>query len=158
MGNRKPNWMVWANVPTVELLGAIALSLDIDPREVRHSRDGWMAGGGEPFLDEGKEFLDRLEVAKRNLSQSGPLVPTALVRGAPHKCEAPISAFGQWARSIGWELPNEFPTSILATPPIQTVPAQASMRRRATRWRWLSTLATCNRRQRRYGRNSPTCG
>ncbi len=122
MDDRKPNWKVWANVPTVKILEAVALSLDIEPREIKYYSDaspgrrkikerppvGWIDDGG-PELEEGQEFLDRLEIAKRTISRFKPLKPTLSPGPIYDYWEVSVPAFGQWAKSIGWELPEEFP-------------------------------------------------
>ena len=113
MGDRRPDWAVWGNVPTVELLGAVALSLNIDPREVKHSPDGWMAGvGGGPVLDESPEFKNRLLVASSNLGRNNLLVsvtPRASLESYKHEVYIPL--FGYWAKNLGWNLPDPFPVS-----------------------------------------------
>lgn len=122
MNDRKPNWKVWGNVPTVKILEAVALSLDIEPREIKYYSDafpgqrkikkrppvGWINDGG-PELEEGQEFLDRLEIAKRTISRFKPLKPTFSPGPIHDYWEVSVPAFGQWAKSIGWKLPEEFP-------------------------------------------------
>lgn len=109
MMDRKPNWAVWGNLPTVELLGAVALSLNIDPKKVKHSPHGWMAGASEgPILEEAQEFLDRLAVVVGNIGERGFIATAGNLSVPRHKKVVSIRDFGRWAIGIGWEMPAEF--------------------------------------------------
>ena len=103
---RKPNWEVWGNVPNVEVWEGVALSLDIEPRKVRMSQDGWMGGPGSFAHLEGESFADRLEVVCRNLTGPNALPLAGIVMGEPHYCKVPIAAFARFAISKRWAIPD----------------------------------------------------
>ncbi|HLF97641.1 MAG TPA: hypothetical protein VI457_10895 [Methylococcaceae bacterium] len=92
-----PNWDTWRHIPKVELWEAVALSLNIEPRQNGLIRShSWMAGPGRRAFTAGKEFDDRLFTVERALSDyyvGGILLP----------------AFVKWATGAQWELPMELP-------------------------------------------------
>jgi hypothetical protein len=47
---RVPQWQIWKHIPELKAFEAMALSLNIDPRKVRHSHHSWMLG--TPLFDE----------------------------------------------------------------------------------------------------------
>ncbi len=119
--DRTPNWEKWRHVPNVKLWEAVALSLNIEPALVKHSKHGWMSDSH--LFDESKLFKDRIFVAKRNLSTDGPLKPTAIATGHPEGCEFSLAEFAGWACSISWEIPPELGEKIeLATDAQQNKP------------------------------------
>src|SRR5687768_2225174 len=96
---RKPNWNVWAHVP-VRAYEAVALSLDVDPKRLKVIDHSWMAGpGGNYPHAEGKEFDDRLEVLRRNVSEFDLVTVTM---GEPDRCQLRLPEFAHWALSLGW--------------------------------------------------------
>lgn len=104
--DRKPKWDKWRHVPDVRIWEAVALSLNIEPAKIKHSKDGWMAD--THLFDEGEEFRDRIFIAGRNLGGSGKaLNPTAIVMGSPADSSVSLPAFAQWACSIDWGIPAE---------------------------------------------------
>jgi hypothetical protein len=73
---RAPNWRIWKHVPGPKLYECVALSLNIDPRKLRHHPQAWMTGGpGRPavpvFLED-QEFQERWLVAQRSLGSTLP--------------------------------------------------------------------------------------
>ena len=108
--DRAPNWRKWRHVPNVKLWEAVALSLDIEPKFVKHGPHGWV--GGSHVFSESELFKDRIFIATRNLSVNGPLEPTAIVVAHPEACEVSLVKFSAWARSIDWEIPSELAEGI----------------------------------------------
>lgn len=109
--DRTPNWSVWANVPHVAAWEAVALSLDLDPKHVRVSKDGWMAGPGHFIHEGGQPFADRLEVLTRNLTT---LKLHSVIQGRPHHCEIYVAEFAHFAQTKGWGIPGRL--AALAVP------------------------------------------
>jgi hypothetical protein len=102
--DRSPQWTIWKNMPELRVFEAVALSLNIDPRKVRHNPHAWMAG--KRLFYEDQEFNDRFLVAERNLADIGVLNSVA----AHYKGQEPIirlDSFVRWALRIGWPLPAE---------------------------------------------------
>jgi len=110
--NRRANWDVWANVPGVKAWEAVALSLDIEPKNLKLLDHGWM--GVEHFPhNEGKEFEDRLEVLRRNISFFN---LRSVVMGDPDQCEIFIEDFARWALSLSWLVPPQLAALALRPP------------------------------------------
>jgi len=101
---RTPNWQKWRHVPTARVWEVVALSLDIEPKQVRHSKHGWMAE--THLFDEGEEFADRVFVTCKNLGRDSPLKPTLIQMGHPEACEVSLVDFVQWTRLVGWQIPD----------------------------------------------------
>lgn len=110
--DRKPNWRKWSHVPDVKLWEGVALSLGIEPDQVRISGTSWM-GEGLAFREE-KELDERLFVAKRNLTSGGALEPTSIAMGDPARSMVRLRQFADWVLTLGWPVPPEFVD--LATP------------------------------------------
>jgi hypothetical protein len=85
-----PNWRKWKAVPRVTLREGIALSLNVEPGQLKES----------------KEFGDRLFVAIRNLH--GALKAKAAIVDDPAECLVSLSEFAAWAISVEWKIPDEF--------------------------------------------------
>jgi hypothetical protein len=104
---RVPNWKKWGAVPEVKLWEGVALSLGIEPGEVNHSPDSWIAG--EHLFREAEQFRERLFIASRNLGGPGALRPTAITIGEPSECKVLLKQFVAWAKGLSWQpLPEEF--------------------------------------------------
>jgi hypothetical protein len=109
--DRAPNWSIWKHLPRMKLYESVALSLNIDPLELRHHPQAWMTGGPGrpvvPFFLEGQQFQERWSVAQRSLGSNlpGPINWPEHRHGAPP--EVRLAAFARWARSVEWEMPVE---------------------------------------------------
>ena len=123
--NRVPDWRIWRNVPEVRLWEAVALSLNIDPRQVELNPHAWMSGH-RSFL-EAQDFKDRVFVAERNLGST--LLEPINWRGADSKVR--LSSFVKWAASVGWELPNELHALVLQ--PQAKTPSEENSRTKTPR-------------------------
>ena len=107
---RAPDWRIWRNLIVAKLYECVALSLNIDPRKLRHNSLAWMTGGpGRPpvhVFDEGQAFKDRLFLADRSLGNAlWPVNWKQYTRGADPVVK--LAVFAGWARSCGWEMPVE---------------------------------------------------
>jgi hypothetical protein len=90
-----PNWTYWRIVPTVSLLEAVVLTLNVDPSM-------WVpliAGGGPAGLAE-KGYL-RLDLARRCLGET-------LTAAKPRYGEEQVrlKEFVPWAIALDWTLPD----------------------------------------------------
>jgi hypothetical protein len=142
--DRAANWQIWKHIIEVKLYEAVALSLNIDPKKIRHNSHSWMAG--RRLFDEDQEFKDRLFLVERSLDKLGVLnfANVGYLGGDP---VISLKAFAAWAVSIGWELPNEIteladaaksrptPTATVATQQAAVGEVEASPRpvRRSTK-------------------------
>lgn len=113
-----PNWPVWLNVPKWAAWEAVALSLNIEPRETLTNRDAWMGGSSDFPHDEGPDFDDRLEVLRRNMST---FELVTINMGRPDYCEIRPGEFVAFAKKLGWTLPPEL--ADVSQPPAAAKPA-----------------------------------
>lgn len=116
---KTPNWSgEWNHTPEVELWQASLLSLNLDPHLMTHDREGWMNGpGGGPFLTDASfpnksvkdEYLLRLRLLSKNLSNRDFFSPCTLNMASPNKCGVLLSEFAAWACDVvKWpDLPPE---------------------------------------------------
>jgi hypothetical protein len=70
LSNRAPDWDWWRHVPTVTLHEAVALSLNIDPKQLRRASTRALMAGRQ--FDEGPQFERRLALANRCLGDTLP--------------------------------------------------------------------------------------
>ena len=58
---RQPNidWSYWLQMPEIKAWEAVALSLNLDPEQMVHLKEGWMAGAGSDPLFEDESFPDK---------------------------------------------------------------------------------------------------
>lgn len=99
-----PNWRKWSNMATVELWEAIALTLNIEPK----------------FNPQGTcpDFDSRMEIALSHLQAGGEL--QVVERNSRLHCSrVRLADVARLAASCvpAWEVPAEFPQSVLASPP-----------------------------------------
>jgi hypothetical protein len=110
--DRAPDWRIWKHVPKAKLYDCVALSLNIDPRKLRHDSQAWMTGGpGRPAVPvflEAQPFQDLWFLARESLGSTlaGPINWREYQRGATP--EVKLAIFAKWARSVvEWEMPAE---------------------------------------------------
>ena len=115
----KANWLKWAYIPTVTIEEACFLSMGLEPDKGRKFDDLIAISEGKRPKEYGdqataKELKRRLDIAHANLPNNGGNIPVFGFR----KCNwmaggteptVKLSEFGAWAKSIVWELPEEFP-------------------------------------------------
>jgi len=100
MNNRKPKWTKWNLMPNVEIWKAVALSLGIDPDQLKLNKNSWM-NDGILLFDEGQNFDDRLEVVNANFGHHDLL---------KRREDCPLDSinlinFAKWATLTGWDIP-----------------------------------------------------
>ena len=106
IANRAPDWDWWRHVPTVALHEAVALSLNIDPKQLRRASTRALLAGRQ--FDEGPEFERRLALAKRCLGDTlpGPVNQLA-VRYYDEAAAVRLRDFAAWADPVEWQIPPE---------------------------------------------------
>ena len=111
MVKRAANWKKWSLIPHAKIWEIVALSLDIEPRQVNVKFADWTAASiaGKPRFYEFQEFMDRLDVLIANVEKNTLLSRTGYGDGFPETWELCISNVGIWAESVGWNLPQDFP-------------------------------------------------
>jgi len=103
--DRRVRWSVWKHIPDVNVLQAVALSLNIDPQKIRTHGQSWMTG--EAVVIEAEEFHDRLQILKANLTYTGDLEITSMQLGGGLGTKITVTSFARWASSLGWIIPDE---------------------------------------------------
>jgi hypothetical protein len=106
VSNRAPDWGWWSHVPTVTLHEAVALSLNIDPKQLRRASTHALIAGRQ--FDEGPEFERRLALANRCLGDTlpGPLNQLS-VHYYNEAAAVRLREFARWAHSVEWRVPPE---------------------------------------------------
>lgn len=123
---RNPDWSTWRYLLKARLFQCVALSCEVSPHNAREYLE-YFKECHEICREEGREcgepceeekelpialctFRDRLKVAIASLSPDGPLKPLSeYPEGEPINAEISLSDFADFAESIGWLLPDEFP-------------------------------------------------
>jgi hypothetical protein len=103
-------------VPSVELWEGVALSMNIEPREVRREYS-WKAEAR--FYHESQEFNDRLLVATRNVTRHWMLRPTAKLATALDESRVDLPYFAAFADSLNWNIPPELKQLARLPPALQ---------------------------------------
>jgi hypothetical protein len=106
VSERAPDWGWWRHVPTVALHEAVALTLNIDPKQLRRASTRNLLAGRQ--FEEGPEFEMRLALAKRCLGDTlpGPLNSVSLdFEGGTATVR--LREFAKWALSVEWHIPPE---------------------------------------------------
>ena len=100
----KPNWGKWKHFHIVKLWQAVALSMNLDPKHIGRSLQGWLAGE-DTILAKSLEFKERLDLAISNILK---LTVEHMVPGRPAQWEVTLASFaaqaGRWWKS---EVPPE---------------------------------------------------
>jgi hypothetical protein len=102
--NNKPEWAFWCLLPAVKMWEAVALSLDIDPRQFLPHPAGGGSGGVAVSLIQPPIFSERLDLANRCFGGE-PLPAVQILPGGEPKVT--LQAFTRWAIGIGWPVPQE---------------------------------------------------
>lgn len=122
---RPPKWEeVWRHIHAVRIWEAVALSLDIEPSRVR---DRGNRHGADRF-NESKVFKKRLLRASRSSHDELPRIEGS---GYSEDSKVTLSQFAAWAKSIGWDIPDEL--AALAEDPSSADPVAARNRAIARR-------------------------
>ena len=114
------DWRYWRHMPEVKQWEACALSLNIDPLNLKHSSNAWMSGvGGAPkfslanFPSEAvqTEFDKRLRLLGTSLFKSGYFTTVnKLVMGGRHLATISLDQFARWGLHVELEMPPELVT------------------------------------------------
>ena len=119
--DRPPRWSKWKLMPEVKLWEAIALSLNIEPKEIKLDSDAY---GYEvlPF-DEGEEFNDRLTVLSKH-SSNRTYFPTACTLNFAtwYQSEKRLDEFAAWCIQIGFDIPEQLATLANNKPQAESAP------------------------------------
>lgn len=113
----KPDWSEWKHKPWVKVWQAVALSLNIDPLEMQHSRESWLVGPGrgpifedESFANEKikKDFYKRIRVLSANYLDREFFSPGDIYVGQGAGFQpVKLSECAAWAPSVDWDVPKE---------------------------------------------------
>jgi hypothetical protein len=98
-----PNWHHWSQMRRLRLWEAVALSCRIDPRRIDYrpgNENAPLRALGVPG-----EYMRRLQIAVGQLAVEGGLEALSLNNARPESSDVSISAFVEWARAQGWEIP-----------------------------------------------------
>ena len=132
----KPDWKFWQQMSVKPWQGC-ALSLNLDPDNIRFDNYGWMAGSGsgpifdsESFLSKEieKEFNKRLRIVIENTSV---FTPESLSMSTPHDNKIKVPEFAKGALLLGIEMPDELAdmaTNVNASQIVVKPPAQDDSR------------------------------
>lgn len=97
-----PAWEVWRHCSTVDLWEAVALSINIEPRTIKHpNSDSYDRRADRDVAG----MADRLLVAGRSLFHG--LSPRTIQPDRPDVCRVGLADFVTWALSLPWEMPGE---------------------------------------------------
>lgn len=103
---RLPNWDFWRFVPQVKLWEGVALSMNIEPTQVRGGASRQVRAW---IHEESDDFTNRLLLATRCLGDRKPLRPISPYYPfeALEVAEVRLADFAAWAKSVGWSIPDE---------------------------------------------------
>ena len=104
---RAPRWPKWRLMPEVKVWQAVALSLGIEPEQVRTESNAWM-GAKYPF-DEGDDFTDRLDVTIANMHDRARFpTPCTVNMGHAYLNGTHLAEFARFAVEVArWDVPDE---------------------------------------------------
>ncbi len=103
---RLPRWNKWRLMPEVKEWEAVALSLNIEPGEIKTDGNAWM-GAAHPF-SEGEEFNDRLTILNKHVSNRTHFpTPCILNMANWYQCEVRLDEFAEWCAHVGFAIPSE---------------------------------------------------
>jgi hypothetical protein len=113
----KADWSLWGYKPTVSILEACYLSLNIAPEvhdvlereakgiaihEMHHKQ-------ARDIVELYKKIEKRVKIVVANHPDNGGELPIFRTFRHPSGTLVRLSEFGAWAKSMGWDLPPEFP-------------------------------------------------
>ena len=115
------DWRYWGHIPEVKQWEACALSLNINPDNIKHSPQGWMAGPGSgsvflavsfPSMDVQLDFDKRVRLLGASLFKSPHFTAVNnLVRGGRHLATVNLREFAAWALHVEFD---DMPTELVA--------------------------------------------
>jgi len=123
-----PDWSKWRQIPDFHLCEAVALSLDMEPADVRDT-------SSYPFHSDGltatPEFIRRATILERIVESGNPERSGLILQrreAASLACTIAPSDFVRWAQANDWSLPTKL-TDLAAK-------RMASTKLQAGRWPW----------------------
>ena len=135
------DWRYWRHIPEVKQWEACALSLNINPDNIKHSPQGWMAGPGSgpvflavsfPSMDVQLDFDKRVRLLGASLFKSPHFTAVNnLVRGGRHLATVNLREFAAWALHVEFDdMPPELVAMAEKKPePMQTVTPETKEQR-----------------------------
>jgi hypothetical protein len=123
------DWHFWRNMPEVKQWQACALSLNINPDEMKRHRESWMAGADKDSFftqnsfpsDTAKgDFEKRLRLLRSNLSNAQYFNIADIEYWPVQHLEVKLSEFSRWCKGIGLDIPVEL-SEMAALPVIMNV-------------------------------------
>lgn len=97
MNQPLPKWEMWANMPALNPVEAVALSLNVDPLKVKEwPKDKWVFNTSRGLAQTISDFADRMLLFRRCFGFAGKISPPQLA---------------SWAKSVGWTIPAELETA-----------------------------------------------
>jgi hypothetical protein len=129
---KKPDWHYWRNMPRAELWQAIAISMDICPKQSMahasynqfretisvYSTSGTLPPLSDRYRDEQdrmlRPFQDRLDVAEAHMREGILEFDSSLQAAAYDRVKLPT--FAAWAIDRGWKIPPELEKRALPLP------------------------------------------
>ena len=113
---KKPDWSEWSLMPKVEVWQAVALSMNLEPHDLRRDVHTPFLGFGSFFkpgsfsnLNTEREFEKRLRILEANLEDSAKF-PNAVINREFRLSILALPEFSAWVASVGWEMPEELAT------------------------------------------------
>lgn len=103
---KTPDWDFWRHMSTLKTWQACALSFNIEPDSLRHSRHGWMAGPGGNVIIEPRSFPSneiaerfdkRLRLLSAHITNPAFFRLHTIIAGSPSRCEIFLADFAKWA-------------------------------------------------------------
>lgn len=127
------DWRHWRHMPEIRQWEACALSLNINPDNMKHHPQAWMAGPGSgpiftdaSFLSKAvqSDFDKRLRLLGASLFSSGYFTAVNnLVVGGRHLATLNLQEFAAWALHVEWEaMPPELVAMAETMPVVPTEP------------------------------------
>ncbi len=110
------DWALWSQMSVAPLWEAIVLSMGRSPADreavigLLFFSDGRLDQKDKKYL---AECLRRMRIAVSHMSNGGPIKPLRLHnrQEADSRNTISLPQFGDWARGLGWKLPDQFPRS-----------------------------------------------
>ena len=100
------NWKRWGQRVSAQLWEAVALSIDIEPESL--PIDWRPADYSDPFEECPCEFKRRIDIAIDH-AKNGQLPLVSLAFTDPPFSRVRLQDISDWAGSLGWSLPHQFP-------------------------------------------------
>ncbi|MEY4631062.1 MAG: hypothetical protein RIQ81_1182 [Pseudomonadota bacterium] len=116
--SKKPNWSYWVHLKGALIYQATLLSFDQEPNE-EHLEEKWeiqdencpeVAIPRYNFRD--SRIQTRYQIIENHVKYGEPFLIYRMPFGDVTHYEVDLKSFGRWARDIGFDIPDQFPTQI----------------------------------------------